>query len=803
MAVPRSRPLLLPLCALIAGIAVAGSYGYFLPGYSLPLILAVTALTIFPSANKLFLAAVYILLFICGNLVMKPILKPDMESLSLLERYDSRQLLIEGVIQRRPEAKEEGFRLLIRPDHLFYEGEKLFPVGLVMLRAGSGKIRFATGDRIRFVGKLRSPRNFGTPGEFNAERYYALKGIIATSFVKSADSLVIIDSGSKYSFQRYFDNKANKIGNFIMASLPPVEGGILKALLIGDVSDISQELKDSYSRTGVNHILSISGFHVGIIALALFQIWFVLSRLFPSILLYLNLRRLVYAASFPLILYYMFLSGAAPATVRSVLMLGFLAAGLLLEREFDHINSLILAALVLLLMNPENLYDISFQLSFTALWGIMVLTPLFMTPFKALKERRWYGILQLLAVSLAAISATLLPMALYFQQSSLTGLASNLFVVPLLGYGAVIAGISAIPLIEILPQVASLFLNLAGFLAALSNTIIAALDHLPLLPVFIPTEVDILISFGALLFITLAEKDNVKWGGVLTAPILLITLHNLPQARDSFLLRVDFLSVGQGESTLITFSDQKKMLIDGGGALHENGTDVGKRLLLPALRTLGVKRIDYLVLSHPHPDHMQGVTAVAESMAVGEFWESGAAGGEEYNRLKRALSVRNVPVKRVYAGVSPVILSGVSFTFLHPSPADIDSDHGFDLNDDSLVFRLESGGFSALFTGDIGYQEEKKLTAEPGLLKSTLLKVPHHGSRHSVYPEFFRAVSPQFALIGAGYRNSFGLPSSAALKELQSVGSEIYRTDYDGTVTIKILPEGKSPLISARKRHLH
>jgi competence protein ComEC len=788
---------------LIAGLAAAGSFGFCLPASYLPLLLAVTVLAIFLPANIIFLTAVNILVFFSGNIVMHQMLKPDAASRLALERHENAQLLLEGVIQARPETRAEGCRLLIRPDYIFSGKKELSLNGLVLLHIGSRSDRFASGNRIRFIGKLRAPRNFGIPGEFDAERYYALKGIVATSFVKNAESLVLMNTGDEYSFQRYFDEKAKNIGKFIMDCVPPVEGGILKALLIGDVGDIPQELKDAYSRTGVNHILSISGFHVGIIALALFQSWFVLFRLFPNLLLYLNFRRFVFAASFPLILYYMFLSGAAPATARSVLMLGFLTVGLLLEREFDHINSLILAALVLLLINPANLYDISFQLSFIALWGIMVLTPLFMGRFHAFEQKKGYNILLFLAASFAAITATMLPVAFYFHQTSLIGLVSNLFVVPLLGYGAVITGFLAIPLINFFPQASTFLFNLAGSLASLSNSIIALLDHLPLLPVFVPTTIDMVISIVALLVITIAEKNRLKFGVFIAAPLLMATLHYFPFDADNPALRIDFFSVGQGEATLITFHDRKRMLIDGGGALHDDGHDVGKRLLVPALRTLGVKRVDYLVLSHPHPDHMQGVTAVAEALPIGEFWESGATGGDGYQRLKKALAVRNVPVKRINAATPPLELSGARLQFLHPLPGESSENQGFNLNDDSLVFRLEAGSFSALFAGDIGYQEEKRLSLDPGLLKSTLLKVPHHGSKYSVFPEFFSFVSPEIALIGAGYRNIFGLPSPEAIERLLEVGCKIYRTDHDGTITIKIYSNSKSPVISALKSHFN
>ncbi|HZV82085.1 MAG TPA: ComEC/Rec2 family competence protein, partial [Geobacteraceae bacterium] len=547
-----------------------------------------------------FAIAIALLLFVAGNLVLQSSLKGNPGERQLLEQNTGRLLIVEGRVVGRPENRDGGSKLVVRPQHVVADGVMLPLCGDILLRAEQGGGGLLSGDLIRFAGKLRAPRNFGIPGEFDAERYYSLKGVGATCFIKNSGDILLIRRG-ELSLQRFFDAMALRAGSFIMSAVPGAEGGILKALLIGDCGDIPQELKDAYSRTGVNHILSISGFHVGIIALALFHLWFAVSRVFPSLLLYWNIRRFASTLSLPLVFVYLFLSGAAPATSRSVLMLAFFMVGMVLEREFDHFNALVLAALVLLLLNPANLYDISFQLSFLALWGIMVLTPLFVSFCPCQEGGKAYRFIQFFAASLAAVAVTLLPVAYYFQQSTLTGLLSNFFIVPLLGYGAVVAGFIALPLIWIFPQGAELLLHGSALLVKISNRIIGQLDRLPLLPDFAPSELCIAIFLSGLLLLTLLPRKEQKLRVLATVPLLLLTLQLLPASRRESGVRLDFFSVGQGESSLLTFANGQRMLVDGGGALHDGGWDPGRRLLLPCLRRMGVKRIDYLVLSHPHP----------------------------------------------------------------------------------------------------------------------------------------------------------------------------------------------------------
>lgn len=800
------RPLLLPLFAGISGIACGGLFPFAVPAALIAPLVAVTFLTIFLKQRFPFFLALALLLFAWGNLSLKPYILPDLPENHVARLLSDDQTVVEGVVYSRPEATERGSRLYIRAEQLFRDKRRAAVSGRLLVYIGVGRTRFLTGDRVRFSSRIQRPRNYGLPGEFDYERYLAYRNVYATAFVKGAGDLILIREGVDCRVQRLVDSLAARIGTFIDSSAPPAEGGILRALLIGDMGYVSRATRDAYSRTGVNHILSISGFHVGVIALLMFQILMWAARRSEFLLIHLNLRRFILCLTLPLLTFYLFLSGAAPATTRSVIMIAFFILALVLEREVDPINSLMLAAAFILALSPPALFDISFQLSFLALWGIVVLTPLFMAPFRQVKEGIPRKLLLFFMASAAATAATAFPVAYYFHRVSATGLISNFFIVPLMGYGAVVLGFSAIPLIGVAPLIARLLIFAAAFLVKISNSIIMMLAKIPLLPVFNPSRLDLLLFYlflSALTFVG-SGRGRLACCGILA--ILCCGSLAMPPEEVGGKLVITMFSIGQGESTLITFPDGKRMLVDGGGSAREGGADVGRRLLAPALWRLGVRKIDWMVLTHPHPDHMQGLKYVAANFEVGEFWEGvRETGSKDYDELRRILSERGIPVRMIDASSPAVALGGIRIEPLSPpvGAGSAAQHEDSDLNDESLVFRLVYGEFSMLFTGDIGVATEEQLALRPERLKCTVLKVPHHGSRYSSSASFLDAAAPELALISAGYRNSFHLPAEDTLDHLRQRRITVYRTDLDGT--IRILCDGKGENVTVEKTagHFH
>jgi competence protein ComEC len=772
------------LVSIIAGLSCAGLFSFSVPVVLLLPLLTASLAAVLLENRAFFLVALALTLFCWGNVSVKPLIQPDHQAGHIARYVADEPVAVEGVIDRRPEVTEKGSKLYLQVDHLFKRGQQAAVVGRLLLYIGEGTVTLQTGDRLRFISRLQKPRNHGLPGEFDLPRYLALKNVFVTGFVRGADDIVLLRQGVAFPWQRRLDSLAAEFNRFIAEAVPGPEGGILRALLLGERGFVPQALEDAYSRTGVNHILSISGFHVGIISLVIFQLLLAAARSSEFLILHCNLRKIMLLTTLPVIVFYLFLTGAAPATTRSVVMIAAFVVALFLERETDPINNLMLAALVILAFTPEALFDISFQFSFLALWGILILTPIFMTPFKDMSSSVLRKLLLFLMVSAAATVATIVPVLYYFSRMSFTGLISNFFVVPLMGYGAVVLGFTALPLRYLFPPLAELFLKAAAVLVHLSNEGIIFLDRIPTFHLYSPGRSDLFLFcliLAALTFIT-AKRPRLLCSAVLT--IMLVGKPLLVADPDAGKLKVSFLSVGQGEATLVAFPDGKRMLVDGGGATHDGAANVGERLLAPALWKMGVSRIDYMVLTHNHPDHLQGLMYIAANFKVGEFWETGiAAGGRDYRELRRILAERGVPVKIVAASARPLMVGGTQVEILSPAivsaPAAVADP---DPNDASLVFRLVYGRFSLLFTGDIGAATEEQLSKRPNLLKCTVLKVAHHGSRFSSTPAFLAAASPEIAVISAGYKNSFHLPAPQTLAAFERQGVRVYRTDLDGTL---------------------
>jgi len=777
-------PLALPLFSMIAGISSACIEEFSLPLYSLPLFLALTCIAALFARRAVFQGVLAVCFFVWGNLSPRPYLNPVFPPDSIVSHAGGEPLAIEGIIDGRPEWRETGCHLLVRSSRIFRGKTSLRVSGRILLYVDEGRPRLLAGDLVRFVSPVRRPRNFGTPGEFDHERYLALRGIQATAFVASADDVILIRGGAASPLRRHVDRIALDMGKRIGAIVPGDEGAVIRALIIGESGAIPEGLRELFTRTGVSHILSISGFHVGVIAFFLFHTAFAAARRSRFLLLHLCLRRLILLLTIPVILLYLLLSGAAPATVRSVVMICAYIAALLLDRETDPLNPLILAAFLILAFSPVSLFDISFQLSFFAIWGIIVITPLLTTPFDAMGKGPLRWLLLFFMVSVSATAATIVPVSCHFHRATLTGLIANFLIVPILGYGAVVAGFSALASLYLLPPLGEILLKIAAFLVKLSTSILLALDGIPLLPVWRSTRFDLA---GALLFMMVITF--VPWKSARRACccglVLLFAVSRFPfWGGDSGKLRLDFFSVGQGESSLVTFPDGKRMLIDGGGSYREGGLDPGKMVLAPALWRRGIHRLDYMVLSHPHPDHLKGLVFLAETFSIGEFWESGVNdGGDDYGRLKRILSEKGVKVRRIDSSTGAV---NIGKALVEPIAPDMLHESDADLNDSSLVLNLRFEGASILFTGDIGFDAEERLLADPSSLRCTILKVAHHGSRYSSSEVFLDEATPQCALIGVGHGNRFRLPSPETLERLRRRGARVYRTDSHGTITVTI-----------------
>lgn len=786
----HERPFLLPFLAMAAGLVVSDLSGFILAPFYLISLLLCILLSALIQPRSPFTVSTMLLFFCWGLSSLLPWSQPALSQKGIVRFASSQAVVLEGIVRERPVVSSKGGRVVLQVDTVIsgkcYEAVD----GAVMLHVAEGDLILNRGDRIRCRTKISVPHRLGLPGEFDYGRYLGFQGIPVVGRVASQDEIVRIRVAFKDSLLRRADLVAHQLGDFVRTSIPdPAISSILTALMIGDQKRIPTELSDAYTRAGVNHILSVSGFHVGILAYFIVSIGLWLATSFESLALRLNLRRIVLLLSLPVMLLYLLLTGSAPATARSVIMLSLFVLALCAERETDPINTLLMSACLLLAIHPPTLFDASFQLSFLALWGIIVLVPPVMEKSNAVNHPWLRTLLQFAAVSCAASVATAIPALFMFNQTSLNGIFANFLIVPLLGYGAVLITFCAAPFMFICQPVATLLLAIAAWIVAVSNWLIGLFSHLPVVRFYGITAVDMFLFISVLSVLTFIRNRAVKIFFCCGLPLVAIAVHQFNGVEADGRLHITMLSVGQAESLLVRLPDGATMLVDGGGYLHETGRDFGERVLAPALHKLGIERVDYLVLTHPHPDHLGGLVQVARTLPIGTFMEAVPAGdnGEDYRQLISELKRRQVPFHTLSAGERLNLPGMVSLQVFSPEKqsrrtGSVDDDVG--LNEESLVFRMEYGSFSMLFTADAGSVTEEHLLAAKAHVKSTVLKVGHHGSRFSTSDAFLDEVDPAVALISAGAGNTFGLPSGQTLRRLERRGIKTFRTDRDGTLEL-------------------
>jgi len=776
-------PFLIPFLFMTAGMAVSAISGLSFNIIAVAVVFLCMLIACFLPYSRLFSVCSALFFFFWGLFALQPWLSPETSPYSIRNKSAAVPITIEGVISSRPSVAPEGSRLSVQVERVIGAVSAESVSGVLLLYVREGDVSLSRGDRIRFASSVSVPRLLGLPGEFDYPRYLAFQGISATCRVTSQNEIVLIRAAAVDSLQRSIDLTARFLGDSVRHSIADERvSSVLTALLLGDQRRIPQDLADAYTRAGVNHILSISGFHIGIVAafIAVLIIWFLTRFEYPA--LRWNVRTIAVLIALPVMVAYLFLTGAAPATARSVIMLSVIALGLLAEREHDSSNTLLFAAFLLVAINPPTLFDVSFQLSFISLWGILIAVPPIMQRTATVGSPWLRSMIQFVAVSAAASCVTILPVLYVFKVASLNGIITNILIVPLLGYGAVLAGFIALPLVTLFPAFAHIFLWPAAALVALSNKFIMWCTSLPVFTFYGVTGWDMLFF---LLFMTcmtfVKNRYLLRVAGVLV-PICAFAVHLYAANTADGRLHITLLSVGQAESILVRLPDGSTLLVDGGGYLYDTGHDFGQRVLGPALGALHAGHIERMVATHDHPDHSGGLPYIIKNFSVSEFW----SGVDVSPEVKRELGAKEVK-QRVLAAGDVITLPGpVVLTVLSPAESGLVQDERNELsaNEQSLVFRLSYGNFSMIFCADAGFEAEQRILDSRYELQSTVIKVGHHGSRYSTSKEFLEQVRPEIALISAGAGNRFGLPSARTVGLLKSKGISLRRTDLDGTVEL-------------------
>jgi len=780
------HPALLPLLALIGGIHAAVSTGT--PLRFAPLVILLILLPLSCHRCRLFLLVAIGVAGGWGYATTAGRLEVPATVQTLLREAGREPVTLAGTVVEPPRRGEWGSRFPLRLSNPGYEGTEIMLFLPDDWRGRTPRV----GERIRVRARLREIAPRGLPGERDPRTTDHLRGRFVSGSLPLHSSIETIGTDPRWQILAIIDRLRERAAAGIDRAMSPRSGAVARAVILGDRSHLSREDEERFARAGVNHILSVSGFHVGVFAATLVMLIRIVARLAPPLLLWVDLRRWSILVSIPAVLFYLLLTGSSPATLRSVLMFLLLAGVLVRETECHLLDVLILSAMIMLVNEPALLYSPSFQLSFAALWGIVTLSPLLVRSTRVPPGSRWLPLLQLTVVSVSAIAATAPLVAWHFGTFSIAGVIANPLIVPLLGYLTVVGGFAGVITTLLFPPLGNLILAGISGVISLSLLVVDLCARIPVLDRLNPSPPLLLLTLAGLLIVTLYRHQPVVMALFAGVTLSLSTVHLVSaSAHDPSLLRVTFLSLGQAEATLFRLPGGETILVDTGGRLFGDNAGFSGQYLIPALRRLDVREIDSLILSHPHPDHIGGVAELIARFPVNEV-----IGHRE--TLSRLGSHAGGPLSRLRTldgNSAPLVVGGAVLTPLWPLPEGA----GGDVNDRSLVIRIGWGAGGVLLAGDIGWEVADHLATIRGEeLPSTILKIPHHGSRHSNAPRFVERVSPRLAVIFAGRENRFGLPSAEAIAELHARRIPLWRTDLDGTLTVVIDRQGR--VVSIRRQ---
>ena len=339
------RPLLIPFLALSAGLFLADYFTVLAPISSVAAVFCCLLLSCFIRNRVVLDICIFLFFFVWGLHALSPWKSPSPTELAIQRHATGTPVIVEGIIRSRPvvtaSANGDASSFILDAGCVIRDGCLLPTSGNLMVYVAEGDLALMRGDRVRLTTRINIPHRLGLPGEFDYPRYLAFQGIAATGRVASLDDIVLIRGAAEDSPLRRIDLMARRLGDFIRASLPDEQiSSIVTALLVGDQRRIPQQLSDVYTRAGVNHILSISGFHVGIIAYFIVLVSLFVATRFELLAIRFNLRRSMLLLALPAMVFYLFLTGGAPATARSVIMLAVFVLALYAERETDPVNAL-------------------------------------------------------------------------------------------------------------------------------------------------------------------------------------------------------------------------------------------------------------------------------------------------------------------------------------------------------------------------------------------------------------------------------------------------------------------------------
>lgn len=649
------------------------------------------------------------------------------------------------------------------------------------------------GDRVRlraYIKPIVRRRNPGSPKWDNSVPQF--------SATLQSKALITIIKSNPFPYSKPFDALRHRFSRAYDRFLPKQWAGMAKALSLGNQFALSTETHEHFRRTGVAHLLSVSGLHLGLVTLFIYSLIFVALKQTPLVESH-DVRQMAAWMTIPAVVGFALITGLRPSVFRAMVMAILALIGRGLGRTSGTQEAICLAAMIVLVDQPELIAHPGFQLSFSAVFG-------FATVFAL--RRREIG-LQLeeppprnlfhryfstaILSSIVATSATTPFVIYHFQMLPVMGVVTNLIAIPLVGFVilpllllGMVCHLVSEPMFVVVARLAVPFMSLLD----------GALHYLSKWPIIIeyPNTCSALalcvLAVAVLLWCARVPRGAFVMGIPAFVLLFIGFLFDMAPRMNNGEMVIHFFDVGQGDSALLTTPKGDHLLIDAGGR-SRSGFDAGATIVVPALKALGVSRLHAMVISHPDSDHVGGAHAVISRIPVGEIWENGQ--GEDLDlsgAYKDALSLarhQNIPIKRTPALCGMQHIGGLTINILHPCDHALGYDRTRSTNDNSLVLKVTYKKHTALFLGDIHADIEEALIKKMGT--TDILKVAHHGSRTSTSLKLLDSTRPGIAVVSVAPFNHFHMPHRTVLERLHRQHVRILRTDLGGA--IKVSADGR------------
>jgi competence protein ComEC len=676
--------------------------------------------------------------------------------------WEGENIQVVGVIAAMPQSYERNLRFEFDVERVLTP-QAIVPAHIALSwwgtpdRAGQRATlpELRAGERWQLTVRLRRPHGTLNSYGFDYEAWLLERDIRATGYVR-------VDSGNRRIAalvprpQYWIERVREAVRARIQTALADSPyAGVLTALAVGDQRAISQAQWQVFTRTGVNHLVSISGLHVTMLSGLAFALAYGLWRRSSRLTLRLPALKAAVVAGLLTALAYAWLSGFAVPTQRTVYMLAVVAVALWSGRLSSASVVLCAALFIVLVIDPWAVLAPGFWLSFGAVAVIMFVTTGRITPehwFVAWARVQW------------AITLGLIPLLLaMFQQISLVSPLANAIAIPAVSF--VVVPLTLIGIV--LP------FNLAHAVMAACGAILEWMSALPLAvwQQHAPLPWTVIVASIAIAWMLLPRGFPARWIGVAgLLPLFLVE----PAALAEGAVKLTVLDVGQGLA-VVAQTRNHSLLYDAGPAYGPQ-IDSGNRIIVPYLRASGVRVLTGMIITHADNDHSGGTNSVLQAMAPEWLMTSKAA---DHPAIAEAVSATRCEAGERWQW------DGVDFELLHPARENYAREK-FRGNDRSCVLKITAGDASVLLAADIEQKSEREMLASiSARLRAEILLVPHHGSRTSSSPEFVAQVNPDIALVAAGFRNRFGHPKDDVLDRYRALGSRIYRTDLDGALLVE------------------